>query len=127
MLEYDAGIKDGSAAFREQEHKEGVSSKKSVQSRDPIIRWNSEPFDPEELDLDLPQFNTKYLSFSWKLYHSLLYCFYSLLLFGANIWYIISENFISYNLFSLFSHISYFFSTFMEWFYFKRGCIGKAN
>ena len=104
-----------------------ISSVKSIKDDNSAINLDSKSLD-EELSLDLPQFTyTKYLPFTWRISHSLFYLLYSCALFGANIWYIRAENFISYNFLSLISHISYFFSTFMEWFHFKRGCIGRAN
>lgn len=89
--------------------------------------YQSRPFG-KELDLDLPQFtSTKYASSLWKLFHSIFYFLYSGFLFGANLYYVISKNLINYNICALISHISYFMSSFLEWFHFKRGCIGYAN
>ena len=91
------------------------------------LSYESEPYN-DEINLDLPDFSpTKYNSVTWKILHSIFYSLYSFLLFGANILYIKTEYFSSYNFFSLISHISYFFSSFMEWLHFNRGCIVKAN
>ena len=87
----------------------------------------SKPFN-KELDLDLPQFSpTKYAASSFKVPHSIFYFLYSAILCGSNITYILAKNYIAYNILSLLSHICYFISSFLEWFYFKRGCIGQSN
>lgn len=87
----------------------------------------SKPFN-KELDFDLPEFTpTKYASSSWKITHSLFYFLYSCAIFASNILFFITENFKTYNIIALFGHICYFISSFLEWFYFKRGCIGYAN
>ena len=87
----------------------------------------SKPFN-KELDLDLPEFSpTKYASSNFKIPHSIFYFLFSGFLLGSNICYIISNNYSTYNILSLISHTCYFISSFLEWFYYKRGCIGYAN
>ena len=101
-----------------------IKTNKSNQSAKTI---QSKPFN-KELDLDLPDFSpTKYASAYWKLFHSAFYFLFSGVLFGANISFISTENYIIYNIISLVAHCCYFISSFLEWFYFKRGCIGAAN
>ena len=106
----------------------------SINSDDSSIMSNlsanttqSKPFN-KELDLDLPDFSpTKYASPNWKIPHSFFYFAYGCILLGGNVTFIISDNFKSYNIISMIAHGSYCISSFMEWIYFRRGCIGKAN
>ena len=87
----------------------------------------SRPFN-KELDLDLPQFSpTKYASSSFKVPHSIFYFLYTAILCGSNTCYILSQHYFFYNMLSFISHICYCISSFLEWFYFKRGCIGPSN
>lgn len=101
---------------------------KSVKSNASQMTYVSEPFN-EEKDLDLPNFSsTKYVSFNWKLTHSLLYFFYSLFLFISSLfWSNGEDSYSSYNTFMLISHVFYFLSTFMQWLYHIRGCVLDAN
>ena len=101
-----------------------IKSNKSNQSSNTVL---SKPFN-KELDLDLPEFSpTKYASPNWKIPHSVFYFLFSGALFGANISFISTENYYTYNIISLVGHCCYFISSFLEWFYFRRGCIGAAN
>ena len=88
----------------------------------------SEPFN-EEKDLDLPNFTSmKYSEFRWRISHSLTYMIYCILLFISTFFWLEQddeEN--DFNSLMLISHIFYFISAFIQWFYFKRGCIGDAN
>ena len=87
----------------------------------------SVPFN-KELDLDLPNFGpTKYASQNWKVPHSVFYFFYSGALLASNLYYILKQNYIRYNILGLIAHICYFISSFLEWLYFRRGCIGPSN
>ena len=81
----------------------------------------------EEKDLDLPLFtSTKYTSFKWKITHFLTYLIYNwMLLFSSFYWVI--KNLNNYNMFQMISHFFYFISTLMQWLYYKRGCLTKAN
>lgn len=86
----------------------------------------SEPFNKEK-DLDLPNFSpTKYISYKWRLAHSLSYFIYSILLLISSIFWI-KNNYKDFNILMLIGHIFYCFSSFLQWFYYKRGCIGYAN
>lgn len=101
-----------------------IKSNKSNISSDTV---QSKPFN-KELDLDLPDFSpTKYASPYWKIPHSFFYFLFSGALFGANICFVSTENYFTYNIISLVAHNCYFISSCFEWFYFKRGCIGAAN
>lgn len=87
--------------------------------------FESMPFN-EEKDLDLPNFTpTKYNSLAWRLFHSICYFLYTIILLGSTICLLIWENF--YNIAMLVAHMFFFVSSFIQWFYYKRGCIGKSN
>ena len=104
-----------------------LSTIKSNKSNFSSKTVQSKPFN-KELDLDLPEFtSTKYASPCWKVPHSAFYFLFSGTLFGANICFISTENYYTYNIISLVAHNCYFISSFFEWFYFRRGCIGAAN
>ena len=87
--------------------------------------FESMPFN-EEKDLDLPNFtSTKYNSFIWRLFHSINYFLYTIILLGSTICLLEFEKY--YNIIMLIAHIFLFISSFIQWFYYKRGCLGKAN
>lgn len=104
-----------------------IRSDTTVKTNQTARTTQSKPF-KRELDLDLPDFSpTKYASPNWKFPHCFFYFAYSGALLGANISFVFSENFKTYNTVSLVAHACYCISSFMEWLYFKRGCIGRAN
>ena len=104
-----------------------LSDDTTVRSNKTAKTFQSKPFN-KELDLDIPNFSpTKYAPNKWKFAHSLFYFFYSSFLIASNIIYLFPKNYNSYNIVLLISHSCYFISSFLEWFYFKRGCIGYAN
>ena len=87
----------------------------------------SMPFN-KELDLDLPDFSpTKYAPQKFKCPHCFFYLLYSLILLSSNFCFVFTNNISTFNTLSLISHTCYFISSFLEWGYFKRGCIGFAN
>ena len=98
----------------------------SLNSQSVNRTFESMPF-KEEKDLDLPYFSpTKYNSFGWRLLHSLTYFFYTILLLASTFCFSLNKDEHS-NIIMLVSHICYFVSTFVQWFYYKRGCVGQAN
>ena len=105
-----------------------ISSKNTFTSQMSQMTFVSEPFN-EEKDLDLPNFTSmKYSEFRWRISHSLTYMIYCILLFISTFFWLEQydeEN--DFNSLMLISHIFYFISAFIQWFYFKRGCIGDAN
>ena len=100
----------------------------SVISNASQITYVSEPF-KEDKDLDLPNFSPmKYISFHWRISHSSTYMLYGLfLLISTFFWLAQYYNDKQCNTIMLISHIFYFISTFIQWFYYKRGCIGDSN
>ena len=116
-------IKDNESRKRE----ESFISSHSLSSINSSINntFESMPFN-EEKDLDLPNFSsTKYNTFGWRIIHTVFYFLYSIFLFLGTILLIIESN--KHNIIMLISHILFFISSFLQWFYYKRGCIGKAN
>ena len=103
-------------------------SQNTITSKMTQMTFVSEPFN-EEKDLDLPNFTSmKYSEFRWRISHCLTYMIYStLLLISTFFWLEESNAENDFNSLMLISHIFYFISTFIQWFYFKRGCIGDAN
>lgn len=92
------------------------------------MTMTSKPYNLEK-DLDLPNFtSTKYYKFSWRFCHSTTYFLYSFFLLLSS-FYLISneEKYKEHNIVMLIAHIFYCISTFIQWFYYKRGCIGYAN
>ena len=86
----------------------------------------SAPF-KEELDLDLPNFSsTKYLSLCWRIFHSVNYFLFTALLLGSNIFYF-TDSLFGYNITKAIGNSFFVISTFFEWFYYKRGCLGYSN
>lgn len=123
-------IKDGEPIYREKEISfiscSDTSTIRSNRSQKTEMTLVSQAFNKEK-DLDLPYFSpTKYISFHWRLIHSLLFFFYSIFLLASNInWLLKNQN--NFNILLLISHIFYFISTFQQWLYYRRGCIGDAN
>ena len=92
------------------------------------MTYISQPFN-EEKDLDLPNFTlTKYNSINWRLSHSITYFLYSFfLIISSIISFTEKDNNSDYNTVMLISHIFYSLSTFIQWNYFKRGCVTKYS
>lgn len=92
------------------------------------MTYISEPFN-EEKDLDLPNFTlTKYNSLNWRLCHSITYFLYGFfLMISSIISFTEKDSNTDYNTVMLISHIFYFISTFIQWNYFKRGCVTKYS
>ena len=85
----------------------------------------SMPF-KEEKDLDLPNFTaTKYNPLSWRLLVGAAYFFYSILLLLSTTFLNRENN--NYNIIMLIAHICFCVSSFFQWSYYKRGCIGESN
>lgn len=105
-----------------------LNSQNTITSQMTQMTFVSEPFN-EEKDLDLPNFSPmKYTDFHWRLSHSLTYMIYCiLLLISSFFWLEESEEESQFNNLMLVSHIFYFLSTFIQWFYFRRGCIAESN
>ena len=104
-----------------------ISDTTSVRSNRTAKTYQSKPFN-KELDFDIPDFSpTKYGPFLWKLSHCLLYFLFTFALIGSNISLMINNKYDKYNFILLLAHIFYCISSFLEWWFFKRGCIGYAN
>ena len=98
----------------------------SNMSHETFKTYRSKSFQAGNLDLDLPNFSpTKYKKSNWKMFHSCNSFFFSLL-FGISKAFMYNKNNSYYNLVG-FSYAFLFFSSLIEWTYFKRGCIGEAN
>lgn len=116
-------IKDNLSRKRE----DSYISTHSFSSIDSSINntFESIPFH-EEKDLDLPYFSsTKYNALVWRIFHSICYFLYCIILLCGTISFIKESN--NYNKLMLVSHIFFFISSFLQWFNFKRGCIGQSN
>lgn len=104
-----------------------IHSESSLRSNLSGRTIQSKPFN-KELDLDLPEFTpTKYASSSFKIPHAIFYFLFSILLLSSHLSFIISNKYSTSNILLLISHIVYSISSFLEWLYFKRGCIGNSN
>ena len=104
-----------------------ISDTSTVRSNRSAKTYTSKPFN-KELDFDIPDFSpTKYGPFLWKISHCLFYFLYNLAFIVSNIIFIASNKYEKYNIGLLIAHIFYCISSFLEWWYFKRGCIGYAN
>ena len=87
--------------------------------------FESMPFN-EEKDLDLPKFSpTKYNTLAWRLFHSITYFLYTIFLLGSTICFKLKKN--NFNIAMVIGHGFLFIASFIQWFYYRRGCIGKAN
>ena len=88
--------------------------------------YESAPF-KEELDLDLPNFSsTKYSSLSWRIFHSVNYFLFTAFLLASSFIFF-NDNIFLYNIIKTICHCFFVISTFFEWNYYKRGCIGYSN
>ena len=104
-----------------------MSDTSTVRSNRSEKTYQSKSFN-KELDFDIPDFSpTKYGPFLWKLAHCLFYFLYTIAFIVSNIIFIVSNKYDKYNIILLVAHIFYCISSFLEWWYFKRGCIGYAN
>ena len=105
-----------------------TNSIQSVSSKISQVTYVSEPF-KDDKDLDLPNFSPmKYTPFRWRISHSSTYLIYSLILLISTIlWISGDDNDNNCNTLMLIAHCFYLISAFIQWFYFKRGCIGYAN
>ena len=103
-----------------------INSSSTTRSRRTEKTAVTMPFN-EEIDLDLPYFTpTKYAGSLWKTGHSSFFFCFCVFLFGSYFPYM-KKNYELYNVILLISHIAYLLSSFLEWFHFKRGCIGQGN
>ena len=104
-----------------------LSDTSTVKSDRSAKTYQSKPFN-KELDFDIPDFTpTKYGPGLWKISHCLTYFLFTVALISGNIILIVSKNYDTYNIILLVSHVFYCISSSLEWWYFKRGCIGYAN
>ena len=104
-----------------------ISDTSTVKSDRSAKTYQSKPFN-KELDFDIPDFTpTKYGPGLWKISHCLTYFLFTVAFISGNIILIVSENYDTYNILLLVSHVFYCISSSLEWRYFKRGCIGYAN
>lgn len=112
-------------SFNSQNDANSINSNASNLSH---MTYISKPFN-EEKDLDLPYFTlTKYNSINWRLSHSISYFLYSFFLIISTIISITQkDSYNHYNIVMLIAHIFYFLSAFIQWNYFKRGCVTKYS
>ena len=104
-----------------------LSDTSTVKSDRSAKTYQSKPFN-KELDFDIPDFTpTKYGPGLWKISHCISYFFFAITFIVSNISLIVSKNYDTYNIILLVSHAFYCISSSLEWWYFKRGCIGYAN
>ena len=105
------------------------SSYRSNSSADIDNRYESYetiPFKVEELDLDLPNFTpTKYNSPEWKIIHCIFYSAFSLGYLACLVLFIMKKNYVE--LIKAISDGAFCVYNFMNWFHYRRGCIGKSN
>lgn len=99
----------------------------SNMSHETFKTYKSTAFHYDNLDLDIPNFSPpKYKTTNWKLMHS-CNCLLFAIFFGIATGFIYTIDSNTYYTLSLISHLFLFLSTFVEWTYFKRGCIGESN
>ena len=104
-----------------------VSDTSTVKSDRSAKTYQSKPFN-KELDFDIPYFSpTKYGPCAWKASHCIFYFLFTVTFIASNITFIASHNYDSYNIILLVANAFYCISSSLEWWYFKRGCIGYAN
>ena len=104
-----------------------LSDTSTVKSDRSAKTYQSKPFN-KELDFDIPDFTpTKYGPGLWKISHCTSYFIFAITFIVSNISLIVSKNYDTYNIILLVSHAFYCISSSLEWWYFKRGCIGYAN
>jgi hypothetical protein len=95
-------------------------------SEDRVTR-KSIPFQPDTLDLDIPNFSPPKLNKSnWKSLHNCNYFLFSIF-YGISTGFFYTKNSSTYITLQILAHFFLILSTFVEWIYFKRGCIGEAN
>ena len=89
--------------------------------------------DKQDLDYDLPNFtSTKYNSTNWKLCHGTAYFLFSFGYLTSSVLVFSTKPldddtaFIS-QIANVFGSTMYFISSTIEWFHYRRGCIGQAN
>lgn len=98
----------------------------SNMSHETFKTYRSKSYQAGNLDLDLPNFSpTKYKKSNWKMFHSCNSFFFSLL-FGISTGFVNNKSSTYYDIVG-FSYAFLFFSSLVEWSYFKRGCIGESN
>lgn len=96
-------------------------------SNDPLKRSKSIPFKSDNLDLDIPNFSPpKYKKNGWKLSHSCSYILF-VVFYPISTAFIYQRDSSKYDILLRVSHISFIIATLVEWFYFKKGCIGESN
>ena len=96
----------------------------NVSSMNETLVSSPAPFE-EQFNLDLPYYrSTKYNPTSWKHIHCSIY-FLFFITFLIDFVLLIKKKYYIYP--KLISDISFFAYNFMNWFHFKRGCIGYSN
>ena len=99
----------------------------STMSRESVLTYQSIPFKDDKPDLDLPYFNpTQYENVYWKVFHSLSYFLFTAIL-ATSTWFFYKNIIKTYYISLFVANIFYVISTILEWFHFKRGCIGYSN
>ena len=99
----------------------------STMSRESVLTYQSIPFKDDKPDLDLPYFNpTQYENVYWKVFHSLSYFLFAAIL-ATSTWFFYKNIVKTYYISLFVANIFYVISTILEWFHFKRGCIGYSN
>ena len=89
--------------------------------------YRSIPFKSDNLDLDIPNFSpTKYKKSSWKITHGCSHLLFATF-YGISTAFIHIEDSKPYYVLSGLSHSLLALATLIEWYYFKRGCIGESN
>ena len=99
-----------------------VNTKESSSHYDSL---ESVPFIEETADLDLPNFtSTKYNTRTWIIIHTIFYSIFTTSLIVNTILFYLKINFFYIK---LITDLLFFGFNFMNWFHYKRGCLGKAN
>jgi len=98
-----------------------VTEKESSSHYDSL---ESIPF-KEEADLDLPNFtSTKYNTKTWIITHTIFYSLFTITLIINLVFFFIK---IKFPYIKIITDLFFFCYNFMNWFHYKRGCLGKAN
>ena len=98
-----------------------VTEKESSSHYDSL---ESIPF-KEEADLDLPNFtSTKYNTKTWIIRHTIFYSLFTITLIINLVFFFIK---IKFPYIKIITDLFFFCYNFMNWFHYKRGCLGKAN
>ena len=96
----------------------------NISSMNETLVSSPAPFE-EQFNLDLPYYrSTKYNPTSWKHIHCSIYFLFFITFLIDFVLLILKKNYIYPK---LISDISFFAYNFMNWFHFKRGCIGYSN